>query len=468
MHPALGFALFVLVPFSAWATWIGLLIFRKRSWNIGFREAHGSYVWRFSAVHSATNLLLAFLLAYNSVAYVLEQKLSLATDFNYFLSVNIPAFDAASVIGTAKSTQSLASFINSGGQVGQRRLGSTSSVVLVYHTDSYSNLVPDIDQVCKAESWIRKTVSCLNFPTVSVLDSICVDHADVDSTISNPEFSDSVEDSLDPSSPKTSIIMTFATSATCFEEYATSSSFYSALNQPGSTIRVTFFSSDFILEDFTDAIINASYLSVVSLLASLVFMVVALRGLGVVIITGTCIILSLVCALPTLPLFNYNEFSAFNVAGLFLLVGVGANHVLLWDSAFRSVVRGLGTAATLDTAYSSIGEAVIFTTLAAVLSLYSKMVSPVIVISQLGLFVGTSVVFFFIFFHLIVLPFYLVSFNSSVKFHTWIKSELSRVDPCNFQAAPMDRLPMDPKDDTVDSVVEGIANTSLHLLKTLR
>jgi hypothetical protein len=68
-------------------------------------------------------------------------------------------------------------------------------------------------------------------------------------------------------------------------------------------------------------------------------------------------------------------------------VGVGANHVLLYDSAWNHLVkRGeKGSQQQFFAAYFTVGAPILFTTCAASLSLFSKLISPVIVISQVSL-----------------------------------------------------------------------------------
>ena len=91
-------------------------------------------------------------------------------------------------------------------------------------------------------------------------------------------------------------------------------------------------------------------------------------------------------AAATIPLWHYGSFSAFNVMSLFILLGVGANSVLLFGSAFRKYIPPgtIGTPRQVLKAYNSVGIAILFVTTAACLSLFSKLASPVIVISQLG------------------------------------------------------------------------------------
>lgn len=57
--------------------------------------------------------------------------------------------------------------------------------------------------------------------------------------------------------------------------------------------------------------------------------------------------------------------------------------------------------------YQRVGSSILFTTLAAILSLFSKLISPVIVISQLGAFMGVAVIVFYVCFHFIIIPMYI-------------------------------------------------------------
>ena len=79
----------------------------------------------------------------------------------------------------------------------------------------------------------------------------------------------------------------------------------------------------------------------------------------------------------------------------------------MFGSAWRRIVQPAYKKATpskIIHAYMDISQSVLFTTCAACISLFSKLCSPVIVISQLGAFMGIAVSVFYILFHFIIIP----------------------------------------------------------------
>eukprot|EP01034_Spumella_vulgaris_P021838 gene21838-27909_t len=190
-------------------------------------------------------------------------------------------------------------------------------------------------------------------------------------------------------------------------------------------VQTTYVSNQYLKEEFGDDISDALYYTGGSLVLTISFMVIGVRGIVISLTTLYCIFISFIHAAALLPYWTYSEFSSFNSMAVIIMCGIGAVNVMLYGSAWRRTIRG-GTHATVAQiieSYSAVSQSIFYTTLAAMISLFSFLASPVIVISQLGAFLGMSVLVFYVMFHYVVIPMWIFCswFPLDIRYHIWLR-----------------------------------------------
>lgn len=356
--------------------------------------------------------------------------LLVGSDISYYLKVDLSSYDAwgklyvthrralitypiffdfpdlsqmfPDALNVASSTTSFNSYLSSiqyatmpSHRFLQTSSGNTFSII--YHLSDWGNLLNEdtMTRICETEMSIKANCPCLNLLSFSsviptTFDPItCQSTGDLQSTyttFNSVEISEYFDDSFRISNIRSAVVISYAKAGSCESQSATGMT--AQLNSNAlQGIQISYAESNLLQKAFLDAIINALYLSVVGLIVFTGIFIFGIRGVLVTLCTLFCLVISLLCAAGCLPAWGYSSISAFNVMCVFILVGVGANSVLLFGSALSRVVTSpLGhiTPEEFRSAYSQMGEAALFTVLAAALSLFSKLASPVIVISQLG------------------------------------------------------------------------------------
>eukprot|EP01038_Epipyxis_sp_PR26KG_P005369 gene5369-7445_t len=413
----------------------------------------GIYVFhKYSLLILIMNVLLAILLIVNQGIYIVN-NLSLGTDVDYYLKVDLPEYDAVSAINNAQSLTSFNTMISTTRRLlneiyhinihekiddingiyllGKAEASNDGAVLsFVYHTSNWDNILTDQDliNICKIENAIvSATASCMDTSNAKSIITTIFD-------MSTCQYDSSYEDSLSTfglsensafvsqdtavgtSNPTSPIVISYFQMGTCSSQY-TVTQFNDLINacadETNTNIEVVFISTKFLGEEFTLTLLNAIKLSFIAFVACGIFFFVSIRGIITCLITIFCIIVAVINASALLPLWGYTSFSAFNVMSVFILLGVGANNVLLFGSAWRKqqyymikynnsyeditnnldsyMKQNQNSLINFKVTYESVGCAILFTTCAALLSLFSKLASPVVVISQLGAFMGVAV-----------------------------------------------------------------------------
>ena len=195
-----------------------------------------------------------------------------------------------------------------------------------------------------------------------------------------------------------------------------------------STMYMAYAHSDLVTDAFVASGIHDVQLS---LYAMLVCFGVLSVSVGLKFLYGIlfmfCIILSLVIGAGALPLFGFSYFSAFNVLAIFVITGVGADAIIVFCSSwyknfanakfaakFLQIVDAMEVLPQVDmlplfplviyNSYTSVRSALTFTVMTTVLSFMANLVSPIIVIAQLGAFMGSAMIMYFILLHLVLIP----------------------------------------------------------------
>ena len=419
------FAIALLVAFPGFVFSVGAYF--SDGPNIGIKLAN--FLKRFSALVTYLNLMVTLFVTLNMAIYTAESIQLITTDVSYYLKVNLPAYDSVDAINSAQSQNSFNNMVNTvpsrrvlheinASMTINRRLDNTGPTLsLVYHTNNWDNLLTDSNliSVCKSEQQIIANMKCLDtsgyksaIPLV-FNPQTCQYLTSYSQSLYVFGLSDNapyVQDNIDSSNPQSGILLSYFHLGSCGSSY-TYQQFYDSTNQNCENgIKSCNVVNQYFNAEFQDDIINAIRISLYSLVICSIFMVLAVRGLIVAVFTVYSIFVSTICAAAFLRLWGYGTFSAFNFVSIFILLGIGANAVLFFGSAWREAVGpgNVATARNLYDAYYSIGWSVLFTIMAACVSLFSKLISPVIVISQLGAFLGVAVLVFYVCFHSIIIP----------------------------------------------------------------
>lgn len=430
INPFIAFGAYLGIPLIAFTVWQLWSLYREGLSRVGysFKLNVAIYVHKFATKLFLVNFLLALLLCWNQAAIFFKMKVTFGTDISYYLRVNSLEYDNSEAISLAASLGSFAKYTSSTSQstarkllVNRRRLSSEHWMTFFYHTESWNTLTPtQLQQICKTEYNILSKLTCLNGDYYeSIIPSLYESRAckplsmsqqDYISILTSYHNSGYLKDNVDRINPQSPLIISYMRSATCGS--LTVDALQSQLmSLEVGDVKVAFIESTLLNKEFLDAVINAVRMTIVAVILSSIVLVVGLQGIICTLVTIVCIIASLICAAGVLPFAAYGSFSAFNVMSIFILVGVGATTVLLFAAAWRDTVPSgvIVTPHHLLIAYSHIGQAACFTAMATLLSLFSKMASPVIVISQLGVFMGTAYVVFFVLFHYVIIPAWLVA-----------------------------------------------------------
>lgn len=406
-----------------------------RFWYHFFRLAK-----RYASVIFTVNLILWITVTIMQSVYVYD-TMELGEEVTYYLTVDLPVFDANNAINSATTTYSFNVVVSQatssvstspehrhliphGSLLSheKKRLKSTyDTISLVYHFDDYDNLVTEdaLVAACMTERNILNNVGCLfsssyesiiaaslNYQTCEYLTSFN-DVAPNFALSDNEYFVQDNPGSVN--APDSAILISYFQVGFCSS--LSLDAFSDLLNAQGADygISVVYVNSYLVGKGFGESVFNAIDLSVYAVLLCTLFFMLCIRGGVTVFVTLLCMFMATAQAAAMLPVWGYGSFSAFNIMSLFILLGVGVNSVILFGSAWRKHVAPGSVVAThsLMNIYHDIGIATLFTTVAAMLSLFSKLASPVVVISQLGAFMGIAVLVFYVLFHYLILPMWL-------------------------------------------------------------
>lgn len=388
-----------------------------------------NFLKRFSGSITILNIMVTLFVTVNMAVYTAESTQLITTDVSYYLKVNLPAYDSINAISSAQSQNSFNTMVttvpfrrvlherNENITINRRLDNTGPALSLVYHTNNWGNVLTESNlvSVCKSEQKIIANMKCLdtsgyksaiplvfNPQTCQYLTS----YSQSLYVFGLSENAPYVQDNVDSSNPQSGILLSYFHLGSCGSSYSYTK-FYDQVNgncQNG--IKSCNVVNQYFNAEFQDDIINAIQVSIFSLVVCSIFMIFAVRGIIVAFITVYSIFVSTICAAAFLRLWGYGTFSAFNFVSIFILLGIGANAVLFFGSAWREKVGpgNVPTARNIYDAYYSIGWSVLFTIMAACVSLFSKLISPVIVISQLGAFLGVAVLVFYVCFHNVIIP----------------------------------------------------------------
>lgn len=427
----------VLLPGFFWALCITLnwvIVDRHSADKSSYLASSAGFVVRRAGVISLVNfVVLSLFMANQTTRFIMNT--TIGTDIMYYTKVDLPEYDSYDAVSAAASTSfnSVAASLQSLNPLAQRgfgpdfhgrRLGSTTPFTLIYHSSNYDEILSNTDlltDICNTERNIRSQSPCLGLSTfatvlsaffdVKTCELVVPDPVAAARSLSSDETAAYFEDGFNANDPQTHVIISVTTSGTCHgSENSVEMADVLHSYQVGSA-KVSYAETSYLQDDFVLAVIYCAFLTIAGLALSVVFFTYWIRGLICGFTTVYIICGSIVLAAGTLETWQYGSFSAFNVMAVYILIGIGCNAVLLFDSAWRGVVAPGHRVDSLQliTIYRHIAEPTLFTVLAACLSLFSKLASPVIVISQLGAFMGTGVVVLYAQLHYLLIPMWIVA-----------------------------------------------------------
>lgn len=342
-----------------------------------------------------------------------------------------------------------------------RRLGSGhDDLVTVYHTGSWQNVLTSdlLVDICLTEKkFLSELSGCLGSDESSMItlifDSSCQYRTSYEESLylfGLEQNSQYVENNVDPSDPTSHILISYLSVACSL-----------SLNQVNNAIdkstvghiHINYAQTDLIMDAFLSSGLHDLKLSVIAVIVCFVILSVSLNfNFFFATITIICILFSLIISVGLLPAFGYDYFSAFNVLAIFVITGVGSDAILIFISAWQKYYDQQDLEQTLEfvlfTSYRSTAPALIFTVSTTVLSFMSNLVSPIIVVSQLGAFMGSSMMLYFIFLHLIAIP----SWLSIVRIKKYLSYSLRRYHQRRFGAAIDNSSSLLIPEDTSESV----------------
>ena len=118
---------------------------------------------KYAPVIAFGTLIWAILICIVQVSYIYH-KLHTGNDFTYYLKVNAPYYDVTSTINTAVSFNSLNVFVPQHDEGYIRRLSSTDTLQIVYHTHDWANVITEdhLLSICMTERNILEDVTCID------------------------------------------------------------------------------------------------------------------------------------------------------------------------------------------------------------------------------------------------------------------------------------------------------------------
>jgi hypothetical protein len=411
---------------------------KYQQWNSFFRQFQYTipkYLVYFSGAITTYHLLLTLLLTFYFVQLLLN-NLKVAVDLSYYTKTSIKTYQAYDAIQSGEYDYSYYTVKNyqltaDGGREGleedtegRRRLSSHDDLVVVYHTATWKNVLTSdlLIDICQTEkNFIAELSGCIGADESSMIALIFTPDCQYRTSYEESlylfgleENSQYVENNVNPNDPVSHILVSYL-SVTCSLKL---SEVNSAVSQSTvGHIHINYAQTDLIIEAFLNSGLHDIKLSVIAVLICYVILSVSLHfNFFFAGVTILCILLALTIAIGLLPAFGYDYLSAFNVLAIFVITGVGSDAILIfisawhkyyqeeYDSCTSSSVREIDLETIFIKSYRSTAPALIFTVATTVLSFMSNLVSPIIVVSQLGAFMGSSMLLYFIFLHLIAIP----------------------------------------------------------------
>lgn len=364
---------------------------------------------------------VAILMCVNQLAYI-KENIKFNGDINYYLRVSSKQFERIETITTAAAFTSYKNLVGNSlfhSRRDRRLISSYSSeFIIVYHASDWSNILTSqaIQDICNTEALIVASIDCLDFSSLSTAITKLTSYPDCSSitrdfhSFSSDEIASYFQDDFVVMNPISSIMMSYAQVGTCSS--SDTRDLFNQLNKNTvNDIKVNFVDQNFLDKELYSSTSDAAYYLVVSVIFATITLAVWLRGILCSIATVLSIIVSIFISTGLLPIFGFETFSIVNGISVFLLYGVGVNTVLMFHSSWRRSNKA-GFPATADTlleSYLAVGGPFLYLLFIACVTLFVISTSPVIIVKQLGSFLGISIIVFYLEFHYIFLPVWIIT-----------------------------------------------------------
>lgn len=434
--------LYVSVPIVPFLIGVAL-VSRQTDWRAGRWESFirncALLVSKFAPLIAILNLVWALLVVFYQVSF-LYAKVSLSRDLSYYVQVDLPDYERVGAINLAVYTTSFSLLSFGDGGRRQRRLQTAGDIdddtfSLVYHLQSYQNFLTSdlLIDACATERNIIGNLTCIDPSKYKSMIPAVFDTSSCDFYTS---FSDAlpafglaenniyVEQNVEAVNPQSSVLLSYFELGAC--ESVTQEALQKVLEASSvGDVQVTLVGSKYQAQEYDAYFANTTRMAVIAFIACFLFMMIAVRGFVVTFTAALCIGIAAVNSAAVLSTFQYDTFSSFNLIGLFLLIVVGGNSVILFGSAWRHAVppgSGASVSDIVET-YAAVARPMLFTLSTACIALFCLQASPLIIAQQLGAFTGLAVVVFYVTFHYVLLPMWV--FTSWFPLPKWVHLRLN-------------------------------------------
>eukprot|EP01039_Chlorochromonas_danica_P001927 gene1927-2105_t len=302
-----------------------------------------------------------------------------------------------------------------------------SNLTLSYHLSSWDNVLTEesLRNICLIEKNILANPGCIGsgyyssaIPTI--FNSSChYKHRSFDYSLtllgleSNSLY---VSDFVNQYRPESEVLLSYFGIGTC--ESLDTNEFQDLLDDyEADGIEITYTSKELNKKLLKNMAGNTLLYLVIATIVAFVVLALGVRGLIVPLITLLCLVVAFVNSTAFIGLIGYNYFPISNSAGVLITLIYACNAVNTFGSSWRThVKKGFQPSVpNILNTYRTFGHKFLYITSLACICLFVLASSDIIVIRQFGLFTGFSVLSFYLFFHYVILPVWLLGAMSSLN-----------------------------------------------------
>eukprot|EP01031_Cornospumella_fuschlensis_P024133 gene24133-29189_t len=372
-------------------------------------------LYRYAPIFAIGQFAWSCILMVNQASYSYS-NLQISYDMGYYSQVDSYDFNALSAVNNLAALNSINALNIDYGEdeLKRRRLQISaldSTFTVSYHTEKWQNIITEdhLRNICFTERrLLNATNLCYN--TTAYYESIIPTIFTKSCTYKMPfqeartlfgrtDNSPFVTDYINPYEPSSPVLLSYFSQGTCSQRDPYN--LHTDMNElavNGTLVTIT--SSD----------VNENYLKDIG--GNTAYYLLASFAIN---------------TLSLLPLLQYKYVSLTNSAGVVILYMYASNAVMTFGSSWRGQVkRGLDpTIPNIMTAYMTFGQRFLYTTLLAVICLFTLSQSSVVAVKQFAHFTGLSVLSFYVFMHYVIIPWWIFTSWFTIpkryhrKFHAW-------------------------------------------------
>ncbi|RYH05838.1 hypothetical protein EON65_43685, partial [archaeon] len=397
--------------------------------------------YRYAPIFAIGQFAWSCILMVNQASYAYS-NLKVAYDMAYYSQVDSYDFTALSAINNLAALNSINALnVDYGAdKLTRRRLQLSaldSSFTVSYHTEKWENMITEenLRDICYTERRLLNATSlCFNTTYYeSIIPSIFTKSCtykqpfqEVRSLFGRTDNTPYVTDFINPTEPTSPVLLSYFSQGTCRENDP--NNLHTDMNNLAvNRTMITITSTDVNENYLKDIAGNTMYYLLASLLVCFLILIVGTRGVVVSMMTVCCIFFSVINTLALLPMLQYKYISLTNSAGVVILYMYASNAVMTFGSSWRGQVkRGLDpTIPNIMSAYMTFGQRLLYTTLLAVICLFTLSQSSVVAVKQFAHFTGFCILSFYVFLHYVIIPWWIFTSWFTIpkryhkKFHAW-------------------------------------------------